>query len=142
MKVKILARLQFLLAMSLSLSGCELMNNGIPTVPDLIAKNQLLGENIKEAYKKLGNPQSITKTSDGQSVAIWDDAYQNSYVQTVNSLSAGPAGGVMVTPESYTSTYNHECILKLTFDKNNIITNFETHKSDRAACNKLYYGNQ
>lgn len=124
----------------LMLSGCELMANGIPTGPDLIAKNQLVGANINEAYTKLGRPTSVSKLPSGLSLAKWDDAYSNTTTTGISELSAGPGGSTMVTPTTSTSTSNHECILELTFNNQNIVTDFNTWKSDRLACNRLYSG--
>lgn len=62
----------------------------------------------------------------------------NTTTTGINELSAGPGGSTMVTPTTSTSTSNHECILELTFNNQNIVTDFNTWKSDRLACNRLY----
>lgn len=127
-------------ALILIISGCTLLDNGIPTVPDLILKNQMIGSNIDVAHKRFGKPDQLTKLANGSFLAKWDSAYSYTSTTTVNELSAGPGGGTMVTPTDYKSTRNHECIISITYNSHNVITEFDTWKSDRLACNRYYNG--
>ncbi|MBJ9977210.1 hypothetical protein IAE35_22955 [Pseudomonas sp. S75] len=126
----------------LTLSGCALMGSGAPTLNDLYAEHQLKGADIKEAYRKIGPPDQVGKLPNGLSVAKWDDAYSYTYVSQVNQLSAGPGGSTMVTPTEYTSVTNHECILSLTFNAQNIVINVATQKTDPGACSRIYSGHR
>ncbi|WP_397458775.1 hypothetical protein AB3464_01590 [Pseudomonas asplenii] len=124
----------------LALSGCALMGSGAPTLNDLYAEHQLKGADISEAYRKIGPPDQVDKLPNGLSVAKWDDAYSYTYVQQVNQLSAGPGGSTMVTPTDYTSVTNHQCILSVTFNAQNIVTDVTTQKTDPGACSRIYSG--
>ncbi|NVZ36089.1 hypothetical protein HX779_29295 [Pseudomonas sp. A4002] len=136
------ARIFIILSGGILLSGCEIMANGVPTVPDLIVKSQLEGSNINDAFKKYGKPQSITKTPDGQSIAKWDYIDTWNVNTSSNTLGPGPGGAVVVTPTYSSSTRSSECIMELQFNNQNIITSFKTWKSDRLACNNFYYKNK
>lgn len=124
----------------LALSGCALMGRDAPTLNDLYAAHKLKGSDINEAYQKIGAPDQVEKLPNGLSVAKWDDAYSYTYVSQVNQLSAGPGGSTMVTPTEYTSVTNHQCILSVTFNAQNIVTDVTTQKTDPGACSRIYSG--
>lgn len=129
-------------SMALVLSGCALMGKNAPTLNDLYAESQLKGADINEAYRKIGTPDQVEKLPNGFSVARWDDAYSYTYVSQVNELSAGPGGSTMVTPTQYSSVTNHECILSVTFNAQNIVTDVTTQKTDPGACSRIYSGHR
>jgi hypothetical protein len=119
-------------------SGCEVLANAVPTIPDVINKNKFEGNNIQVAYAEYGKPAQLVKNAGGESVARWFFESQYSLTDTANTVSAGPAGGVMLTPTSSTKYYDKKCTLEITFNAQNMVTDYKTIKNSPGSCNKWF----
>ncbi|MBB4865700.1 hypothetical protein HNP46_004601 [Pseudomonas nitritireducens] len=119
------------------LAGCSHYFQGIP---DLMDAADWEGRPLQEAVDTFGEPSDVVKDAQNNSVARWIYSEQFTRTQGYNELSAGPTpGGVMVTPHSYEETYGKECRLELTFNAQNVITDFKTWKSVGDACNSYSF---
>lgn len=127
-----------LLIFSVLVSGCEVLANAVPTIPDVINKNKFEGADIQLAYAQYGKPGQVVKSADGGSVARWFYESQYSLSDTANTVSAGPGGGVMLTPTTSTKYYDKKCTLEITFNAQNIVTDYKTIKNSPGSCNKWF----
>lgn len=126
------------LTFSLSLlAGC---GHYFQSIPDIMDAGDWKGRPLQEAVDTFGKPTDVLKDDQNNSVARWIYAEQFTRTQGYNELSAGPtAGSVTVTPHSYQENYGKECRLELTFNSQNIITDFKTWKSVGDACNSYSF---
>ncbi|WP_296180351.1 hypothetical protein [Pseudomonas sp. UBA1879] len=130
-------RASVLLLLVINLSACETMANAVPTIPDLIYSNKFKGGSVQAVYDKFGRPDKVIKTADGQSSASWFMEKQYSLTDTANTASAGPAGGVTLTPTSNTKYYDKKCTIIVTFDSKNIVTDYKTIKNSPGSCTQF-----
>ena len=133
-------KLKYLILILLSVlaSGCEVLANTVPTIPDVINQNKFEGANIQVAYAQYGKPAQLVKNADGGSVTRWFYESQYSLTDTANTVSAGPSGGVMLTPTSSTKYYDKKCTLEIAFNAQNIVTDYKTIKNSPGSCNKWF----
>ncbi|MDN6859391.1 hypothetical protein QO207_22585 [Pseudomonas sp. CAN2814] len=118
------------------LSGCSHYFQGIP---DLMDAKDWEGRPLQEAVDQFGEPSDVVRDEQNNSVARWIYTTQYTRTQGYNELSAGPGGSTMVTPRSYEESYGKECRLELTFNAQNVITDFKTWKSVGDACNSYSF---
>jgi hypothetical protein len=137
MRLKALA----LMTIAGTLSGCEVIGNLYPSIPELSARRDWEGQTIQQAYKTNGQPREVVKTNDGQSMAVWTYIMTREVTNSANVVGAGPGpGGVSITPTSSTSTLTSRCDIQMTYDKNGIITRYNAWNREPMACNRYFRG--
>lgn len=125
------------LVLLITLSGCQAMANAVPTIPDLIYRNKFEGGGMDAVYEKFGQPQQVNKTANGEFSAKWFYRSQYALTDTANTVSAGPGGGVTMTPTSSTRYYDKQCTVIVTYNSQNIVTSYKTEKNVPGSCNRF-----
>lgn len=131
----------FVLALPcLLLAGCvgSPMQNAIPNIPGLMAKNFWRGKPVSEAIAKFGEPHVVKEIGNGRQQYLWFDNWNHSWEKLASTYTTLGPGGLYQYDEYKTETRHYSCSILMDVDASKIVERFDYDDNIRGACKNFF----